>query len=245
MMDISTKKGDSGYTSLLRGARVPKHHLIIEAGGSLDEANSLLGLARASSKEKRIKRIILQVQKHLFTMGAEFSIPKGGTNSLKKRISEQDVKWLERLVEVFEESLALPPGFVAFGQEEGSSHLDVARTSVRKVERMTTKLKSENMIENPFILKYLNRLSDLIFLLACFEEKDYEEKREINRTLFSPKGATPFIQKWAIVIGLTTLVLIAAVIFLLLFHNATPRATYRSMDKHMERIENMQKSIGN
>jgi cob(I)alamin adenosyltransferase len=66
MMNISTKKGDSGYTSLLRGERVPKHHLAIEAVGTLDEANSLLGLARASSKEKRIKRIILQVQKHLF-----------------------------------------------------------------------------------------------------------------------------------------------------------------------------------
>ena len=74
MMGISTKKGDSGFTSLLKGGRVPKHHLRIEAGGSIDEANSLLGLARASSKEKRIKRIILQVQKHLFIMGAEFSL---------------------------------------------------------------------------------------------------------------------------------------------------------------------------
>jgi cob(I)alamin adenosyltransferase len=245
MMGISTKKGDSGYTSLLRGARVPKHHLIIEAGGSLDEANSLLGLARASSKEKRIKRIILQFQKHLFTMGAEFSVSKGGRNAPKKRISEQDVKWLERLVEEFEESLALPPGFVAFGQKEGSSHLDVARTSVRKVERMTTKMKSENMITNPFILKYLNRLSDLIFLLACFEEKDEEEKRKINRTLFSPKGMTPFNHKWGIAIGLTILVLIAAIIFLLLFHNANPRATYPSVDKHMEQMENMHKSIEN
>ncbi len=244
-MGISTKKGDSGYTSLLRGARVPKHHLIIEAGGSLDEANSLLGLARASSKEKRIKRIILQVQKHLFTMGAEFSVSKGGRNSPKKRISEQDVQWLERLVEEFEESLALPPGFVAFGQKEGSSHLDVARTSVRKVERMTTKMKSENMIENPFILKYLNRLSDLIFLLACFEEKGDEEKREINRTLFSPKGTSPFNHKWGIAIGLTILVLIAAIIFLLLFHKTNSRATYPSVDKHMEQMENMHESIEN
>ncbi|MCK5343025.1 MAG: cob(I)yrinic acid a,c-diamide adenosyltransferase, partial [Candidatus Heimdallarchaeota archaeon] len=196
MMGISTKKGDSGYTSLLRGARVPKHHLIIEAGGSLDEANSLLGLARASSKEKRIKRIILQFQKHLFTMGAEFSVSKGGRNSPKKRISEQDVKWLERLVEEFEESLALPPGFVAFGQEEGSSHLDVARTSVRKVERMAAKMKSEKMIENPYILKYLNRLSDLIFLLACFEEKDEEEKRKMNRTSISSQLANPLFRRW-------------------------------------------------
>jgi cob(I)alamin adenosyltransferase len=245
MMDISTKKGDSGYTSLLRGARVPKHHLIIEAGGSLDEANSLLGLARASSKEKRIKRIILQVQKHLFIMGAELSFSKGGRNSPKKRISEQDVKWLERLVEEYEESLALPPGFVAFGQKEDSSHLDVARTGVRKVERMTTRMKSENMIENPFILKYLNRLSDLVFLLACFEEKGNEKKREINQTFFSPKWAIPFNHKWGIAIGLTILVLIAAIIFLLFFQNVNPRATYPFMQNHMEQMENMHKSIEN
>ena len=117
-MGISTKKGDSGYTSLLRGARVLKHHLIIEAGGSLDEANSLLGLARASSKDRRIKRIILQVQKHLFTMGAEFSVSKGEMNLPKKRIAEQDVKWLEILVEEFEESLALPPGLWHSGKKK-------------------------------------------------------------------------------------------------------------------------------
>jgi cob(I)alamin adenosyltransferase len=193
-----------------------------------------LGLARASSKEKRIKRIILQFQKHLFTMGAEFSVSKGGRNSPKKRITEQDVKWLEKLVGEFEESLALPPGFVAFGQKEGSSHLDVARTSVRKVERMATRMKSENMIENSFILKYLNRLSDLIFLMACFEERDDEEKRKINHTLFSPNFAVPFNHKWGIAAGLMILVLIAAIIFLLLFHKASPRATYPIMENHME-----------
>jgi hypothetical protein len=80
-------------------------------------------------------------------------------------------------------------------------------------------------------------------LLACFEEKDDEEKREINQTLFSPKGVTPFNHKWGIATGLTVLVLIAAIIFLLLFHNATPQATYPSMDNHMEQMEKMHKSI--
>ena len=187
----------------------------------------------------------MQVQKHLFIIGSEFSFSKGGRNSSRKRIVERDVKWLERLVEEFEESLALPPGFVAFGQNEGSSHPDVARTSVRKVERMATKMKSENMIGNPFILKYLNRLSDLIFLLACFEEKEESEKQRINQTLSSFKGLTPFNQKWRIAIGLTFMVTIAAIIILLLFHNADPRATYPSMDRHMEQMENMHNSSGN
>ena len=240
-MNISTKKGDSGYTSLLRGERVPKHHLAIEAVGTLDEANSLLGLARASSKEKRIKRIILQVQKHLFIIGAELSVLKGGRTSPKKKISETDIKWLERLVEGFEESLALPPGFVAFGQEEGSSHLDVARTSVRKAERMAARMKSKNMIENSYILKYLNRLSDLIFLLACLEEKDEEENRNINRILFSSKLADPLFRKWGIAIGSIILALITTIIFLLILHKPIQQATFPYTQKHMEQMEDMHK----
>ena len=97
-MRISTKKGDSGYTSLLKGGRVPKHHLIIEAVGTLDEANSLLAVARASSRQKRTKRIILQVQKHLFIIGAELSVPKGKGRAPKNKIPGTDIKWLERLV---------------------------------------------------------------------------------------------------------------------------------------------------
>ncbi len=240
-MGVSTKKGDSGFTSLLRGQRVPKYHLAIDAVGTLDEANSLLGLARASAKAKRIKRIILQIQKHLFIIGAELSWLKGGLKSPKKGISETDIKWIELLVEEFEEFLALPPGFVAFGQEESSSHLDVARTSVRKVERMAAKMKSEKMIENPYILKYLNRLSDLIFLLACFEEKDEEEKRKMNRTVISSQLANPLFRRWLIAMGSIALTLIGAIIFFWFFNKPAPEATYPYMQKHMEQMDNMHK----
>jgi hypothetical protein len=82
-------------------------------------------------------------------------------------------------------------------------------------------------------------------MMGISAKKDEEEKRKINRTLFSPNGATPFNHKWGIAIGLTILVLIAAIIFLLLFHNANSRATYPSVDKHMEQMENMHKSIEN
>ncbi len=238
-MRISTKKGDSGYTSLLKGERVPKHHLIIEAGGTLDEANSLLAVARASSRQKRTKRIILQVQKHLFIIGAELSVSKGKGKAPKNKISETDIKWLERFVDEFEEALALPPGFVAFGQNEGSSHLDVARTSVRKVERLAAKMKSEDMIANPNVLKYLNRLSDLIFLLACFEEKDEEEQRQINRTVFSSQLVVPLSRKWGIAIGSFILALLATIIFLFFFYKPIPLATDPTVPKHMEQMGNM------
>jgi cob(I)alamin adenosyltransferase len=239
-MGISTKRGDSGYTTLLRGERVPKYHLAIEAVGTLDEASSLLGLARASSNVKRIKRIILQAQKHLFIIGAELSLLKAGQKSPEKKISETHLKWLDILVDEFEEFLALPPGFVAFGQKEGSSHLDVARTSIRKVERIAAKIKSENLIDNPYILKYLNRLSDLIFLLACFEEKDQEKKQKIRPTLFSDRLADPLSRKWGISIGSILLVaLIATIIFMLFFQKPTPQATYPDMQQHMQQMDNM------
>jgi cob(I)alamin adenosyltransferase len=194
-------------------------------------------LARASSKEKRVKRIILQVQKHLFILGAELSVPKGKGEPPKKTISETDIKWLERLIEEFEEALALPPGFVAFGQEEGSSHMDVARTSVRKSERIAVKMKSEDLIENPYDLKYLNRLSDLIFVLACFEEKDGAERRKIGRTLLSFKWSDPTFREWTIFAGSITLALAAAIILFLVFVKPTLEVT--PVTDHMKEMESM------
>lgn len=150
---------------------------------------------------------------------------------------------MERLIEEFEEALSLPPGFVAFGQEEGSSKLDVARTSVRKAERMAVKMKSEDLIDNHFILKYLNRLSDLIFVLACFEEKDKEERRKISRALFSFKWSDPVFRKWSILMGSIILALIITIILLLLFHRPSPEVTPHEMKEYMEQMQDMHKSV--
>ena len=217
-MNISTKKGDMGYTSTLSGERIPKFDLIIEATGAIDEANSFLGLARASTQIKRIKRIILLIQKKLFIVGAELSAPKGHEKSLKKRIVEPDVKWVENLVEDLEEALALPPGFVAFGQEKSSSQLDVARTAIRKAERIIAKMKNKDLLENVYLFQYMNRLSDLTFLLACFEEKSADEKRVISRKLLGSYLAEPGIRKLAINSGIIITALISIIVLLLIFH---------------------------
>ena len=167
-------------------------------------------------------------------------MPRGKGKAPNKIITEIDIKWLERLVDDFEEALALPPGFVAFGQNEGSSHLDVARTSVRKVERLAAKMKTDNMMANLDVLKYLNRLSDLIFLLACFEEKDEEEVRRMNRTAFSSQLAVPLSRKWGIAIGSCILALLTAIVFLFFFYKPPPPLeTDPYMQKHMEQMENM------
>lgn len=226
-MHVSTRKGDSGYTRLLSGEKVSKHALVIEAVGTLDETNSLLGLARASSEAKRIKRILLQVQRHLFIIGAELSVPKGHGKRPKKTISEADIRWLERLIEDFEEDLALPPGFVAFGQEEGASHMDVARTSVRRAERIVVKMKREDMVENPHVLKYLNRLSDLIFLLACLEEKGETKKGR--------RWADPTFRKWTLLVGTIALALVVTTVILWLFYNPAPEV--KAIAEHVRQME--------
>lgn len=232
-MRVTTKKGDSGYTRLLRGQIIPKYHPATEALGGIDETNSLLGLARAKSGNRRIKRTILQVQKHLFIIGAELSVPKGYGKPPGKVISDTEIGWLEKLIEDFEEILDLPPGFVAFGQEESSSHLDVSRTSVRKAERVAVRMMSDNMIDNPHIIKYLNRLSDLIFLLACFEEKGGKEKQRLN----------PVIRSWTIFAGVLILILVAIIVLILIFHDPGQNAASDVLIDHLEEMKDMHNNI--
>ncbi|GAB4387628.1 MAG: hypothetical protein Kow0025_02270 [Thermodesulfovibrionales bacterium] len=215
-MSVSTKKGDSGFTGTLRGERVPKCHLITEAVGAVDEANSFVGLARSSSGDGKVKRLLLQVQRHLFSVGAELS---GGGPS-KKPLGEADLRWVERLVEEFEEAMALPPGFVAFGQERGASELDVARTAIRRAERLAVRMKSEGLMDGPLVLKYLNRLSDLLFLLACYSEMTADERRRLGRGISSGLLSGPASGRWAVAAASLAAVLLAVVISLLLFHGA-------------------------
>lgn len=228
-----------GFTSTLSGERVPKFDLVVEATGAIDEVNSSLGLARASTNIKRIKRIILYIQERLFIVGAELSVPKNYGKPPKKRITETDVKWVENLVENLEEALALPPGFVAFGQEKASSQLDVARTEIRKAERIIAKLKSKDLLENTFLLQYMNRLSDLIFLLACLEEKSAVEKREISRKLFSSYLAEPGMKKLAISSGIIIMVLTVIVVLLLVFHKPEQNDTRFFWETHQSEMKRM------
>ncbi len=234
-MSVSTKRGDTGETSTLAGERVPKYHLVTEAVGTLDEASALLGLSRASAQERRVKRILLQIQKQLFTMGAELSMAASG-KKLRKTTTDADVRWVEDLVDRFEEALALPPGFIAFGQETSSAQMDVARTAVRKVERIAVKMKSEGLIENPALFKYLNRLSDLLFVLACFEERSKAERRETGRIIFQSYRTDSAVRKVAALIGAIILALIIAIILILIFHGQNPEKPIDMLKSHMQEM---------
>ncbi len=238
-MRVSTGKGDSGYTGLLGGERVSKDHTVIEAEGALDEANSHIGLARATSRIRRTKKVLLLMQKHLFKIGAEISTLDARSRPLQKGLSEIHVKWLEGLVEHYEGALRLPPGFVAFGQGESPSHMDVARTSVRKVERMVVKMRREGVDVNPLVLKYLNRLSDLLFLLACLEEKKDQRRHRLGpASVFKALGRHD-LRWWLALISGMVLILASAVLLILLIRANRPVSGPQPVREHMEEMRPM------
>jgi len=167
------KKGDKGETSLLYGARVPKSDLRCEAYGTIDEAVSALGLARQFC-EPEVKEIILSLQKELFIVGAELATPAEHYPKLAEKgnvVTSQMVQRLENLVDQFEARAKMPEAFIIpGGAGTGSAALDVARTIVRRLERRIVSLKESGVAVNEEILRYVNRLADLVFTLARYQE---------------------------------------------------------------------------
>lgn len=166
-----SKKGDSGETSLLGGQRVPKHDPRPETYGVLDEASSTLGVARASTNNPKIKDIILEVQKDLLVLGAELSTLPEDLSKLSRRINEADAKRIEEIIDDLQRHVKLKNEFIYPGETVVSATIDVARTVIRRAERKAAKLKSEDLVDNPYIHQYLNRLADMLFTLARYEEQ--------------------------------------------------------------------------
>jgi len=166
-----SKKGDGGETSLLGGQRVPKYDARPETYGVLDEASSTLGVARAATKNLKIKEIILSVQKDLLTMGAELSSQPEDVQKLTQRIGEGDVQRLEKIIDELQENITLKNEFIYPGETIISAQIDVARTIIRRAERKAARLKDDELVSNVDIHKYLNRLADMLFVLARYEEQ--------------------------------------------------------------------------
>jgi len=166
-----SKKGDQGETSLLGGQRVPKYDPRPETYGVLDEASSVLGVARAMTKNEKIKAIILAIQQDLLTMGAELSSLPEDVPKLKVRICELEGKRLENLIDELQKSVTLRHEFIYPGETVVSAQIDVGRTVIRRAERHAARLRSQGMIDNPCIHEYLNRLADMLFVLARYEEQ--------------------------------------------------------------------------
>jgi cob(I)alamin adenosyltransferase len=170
MMKFSTR-GDGGETSLLGGQRVPKYDPRPETYGVLDEASSALGVARATTKNQKIKDIILSVQKDLLIMGAELSSVPEDIQKLTRRIGEGDIKRLEEIIDELQKNITLKNEFIYPGETPVSAQIDVGRTIIRRAERKADSLKNEGLLRSAEINRYLNRLADMLFVLARYEEQ--------------------------------------------------------------------------
>jgi cob(I)alamin adenosyltransferase len=169
-MPFYTRKGDEGYTDLL-GGRVPKYDGRPETYGTIDEATSNIGLARALAKSERTKAVLVDIQRDLYTMMAELAFTSAMRQG-KFHITAEHVARIEAETDALEIDVPLPPHFVLPGDSVAGAALDVARAVIRRAERLAVKLAHEGEVENDQILAYLNRLSSLLFILARFEDRE-------------------------------------------------------------------------
>jgi cob(I)alamin adenosyltransferase len=176
-MSISTRTGDKGETSLFTGERVPKDHPLMQAIGDCDELNAVLAIIRADSTcTLWLKEELFKVQNILFRLGGDLATPLE-VESKQERMSEQDVKMLDALVSDFEAKLPEQHAFLLPGGTSLSAHLHLARTVCRRVERdLVTLARSERV--NPECLRFINRLSDVLFLCARKTVIEAGEKEE-------------------------------------------------------------------
>ncbi|HEY52200.1 MAG TPA: cob(I)yrinic acid a,c-diamide adenosyltransferase [Caldilineae bacterium] len=164
-MKIYTKTGDLGETGLFGGRRVPKHHLRIEAYGTVDETNAMLGLAASRCSDSELLNAILRVQSELFSVGSDLATPLDVQSAHIVRVDDTFVQRLEREIDAWEETLPALKNFILPGGNESAATLHVARTICRRAERAVTALAEQEAI-NPVTQRYLNRLADWLFVLA-------------------------------------------------------------------------------
>lgn len=175
MANIYTKTGDKGTTGLYGGSRVDKDSLNVDVYGTIDEAISVLGMAYAQTDSPDIKEYINHIQKRMFQAGAEFASDEKGMEMLKDKISEEDIKYLEAVIDKSTEVNGVMREFVVPGVNPSSATLHVARTVVRRAERKITTLAREISVREE-LRKYINRLSDACFAMARLEEARAQEK---------------------------------------------------------------------
>lgn len=173
-MKIYTKKGDQGSTALLFGGCVQKNDSQTEAYGGCDEAGAAIGLARSlGPRAEGLAGLLLDLQRQLFVVGAELATASENAAKLKPGISKVTdgmVEALEKEIDRMTAAVPLPQHFVVPGACDVSAALDVARSVVRRAERSVVGLDSEGLLADKVVLRYLNRLSDLLFVAARFEE---------------------------------------------------------------------------
>ncbi|PQV62618.1 ATP:cob(I)alamin adenosyltransferase [Abditibacterium utsteinense] len=178
-MSIATKTGDAGQTKLLFGTSVSKSDLQVEAYGTIDELNSFLGMARAFCDDFKTSEILEALQRESFIVGAELATPLEKLDKLKQRVTpEMTAQWDAHITHI-EQIPGLLDDWALPGATKLGAALDVARVVARRAERCTVRLSEAGQVPNAEILRYLNRISDLLWLLG----RRYEIERGQNGAL--------------------------------------------------------------
>jgi len=175
---IYTRTGDDGKTSLGDGSRLPKFHLRVTAYGSIDEANSVLGIAKLHVGDGNILKVLSHIQNDLFDVGADLCRPERQESDRQSlRVTEEQVTWMENQIDFYNADLEPLDSFVLPGGSPASTHLHHARTVTRRAERDVVQLAAKERV-NPAVIHYVNRLSDFLFVLARFlNDKGKEDVR--------------------------------------------------------------------
>lgn len=181
LMKVYTRKGDSGETGLYGGSRISKNSIKVDTYGNIDESAAFIGAARALIKDKEIKDILYKIQEKFLVIGAYLASDKNGITKLKEKIEISDIENLEKIMDEYSKNLLPLYKFIIPGENIESATLHVARTVVRRSERKIVALKERDEVA-PEVLKYVNRVSDILFVLARVVE-DQEAVRYISNAI--------------------------------------------------------------
>ena len=190
---VYTRTGDAGQTGLVGGKRLPKDHPRIEAYGSVDELNSVIGLAlsflakkEASKRREKLGLILESIQQKLFDTGSELATLPGDEYEGQITLQAENVEWLEEIIDAMNEELQPLKSFILPGGTSLNSFLHQARTVCRRAERDILKLNQIDLV-NPEIIKYINRLSDFLFVAGRWVTETLGE----TETLWQPGKSSP------------------------------------------------------
>ena len=171
---VYTKFGDKGETSLLYGGRVSKNSPQTEAYGITDEAVSAMGLGRAMSSDQRVKDLLRQLQSELFTIAAELATDPDKYELFKQHfqpVTPEMVENLEAAIDSLEQDMEMPKVFILPGGSAASAAIDLARCVIRTAERRVVAMAESDLLTNELVITYLNRLGDLLFVVARYEDR--------------------------------------------------------------------------
>ncbi len=165
-MSIATKQGDGGMTRLIYGERVSKADLQVEAYGTIDELNAFLGMARSLCDDEWINRVLERLQRETFVVGAELATPGEQLHKLKTRVDSAMIATLDSEVQEIEALPNVLGDWALPGATQAGAAIDVARVVCRRAERCVVRLSDNGALSNSEVLRYLNRLSDVLWLLG-------------------------------------------------------------------------------